>query len=267
MPEQGLLRLQQWMQGLVLGQGSLPERLSAHAAQWGFDEKSVVAAGGVASERRRLSVYTTGYRLRLLECLAADFPALRQFLGAALFEHFGDNFLQQHHSQSFTLSDLGELFATFLEASRPVDSAPYFALPAALARVERARHEVLRAPGLEETKQPEWLPDRFLFEPVQVQRSACCRALSTDFALKDFYEALLKEEAAALPALEESYLALGRVQYRLTLTALSAAEYQLLAVTTEPVPFYSLPLLTGCPAAELLPAIGRLHQQGLLALS
>ena len=243
---------QQWLQSLLLAPGPLPQRLAAQAAAWGFDEYSVVAAGGPATVRRRLGIYAAGYRQRLLDCLAADFPALRQLLGEGLFAHFGELYLGEHPSQSFTLFDLGEGFAEFLARTRPKNAAPYFRLPESIARIERARHEVLRAPGLEEAVAEEWTPERLLFEGRRLSLAPCCRLLELSFDLKEFYLALLRKEDAILPAEKPSWLALGRARYRLTIEALTEAEHCFLAACTAPRHFYELLAQSGIAAADAL---------------
>ena len=267
MPEQNLEQLQRWMQSLLLAPGPLPERLAAQAAHWGFSEADVVAPGGPATVRRRLNVYASGYRMRLLECLSADFPALEQFLGKDLFRRFGEAFLNEHPSRSYTLSELGTPFADFLRRTRPAGSAPQYALPEAIARVERARHEVLRAPGPEEEPQEEWTPARLLLEGATLRHPPCCRLLELPFELKVFYESLLRGEEAALPEPGAAYLALSRVRYRLTIVALGEAEYRLLRACAEPQPFYPLLQRAGLTAAEALPWLERFQQIGLIVLS
>lgn len=260
MPEPNLQQLQQWMQSLLLAQGPLPARLQAEAKR----AQTLVAGGGPAPVARRLQVYAAGYRMRLLECLSADFPALEQFLGKALFERFGNAFLDLHPSRSFTLFNLGAEFANYLNDTRPPGSTGFYALPAALARVERARNEALRAAGPEDAAPADWTPARLLLEGPALRRPECCRLLELPFALKDFYEALLHGEAPELPAEEPAWLALSRAQYRLTITVLTETEYRLLAACAEPQPFYRLAAQLGMPAAALLPLVLQLATQGLL---
>ena len=41
-----------------------------------------------------LAIYQRAYTARLLECLRADYPVLRQYLGTQLFDHFATEYIQ-----------------------------------------------------------------------------------------------------------------------------------------------------------------------------
>lgn len=76
-----LLDIQRWMMTAIASPGGLQNGL--HLAHKTFDlkEDEIVARSGDATPATRLGIYAQGYWLRLLECLRADFPALRYVMG------------------------------------------------------------------------------------------------------------------------------------------------------------------------------------------
>src|SRR5687767_5548499 len=93
MSEQPLSLLQHWMKTVVTEAGDLSEKLRAASRQHGLRAEEVVAEKRGLSAHERLGIYTRGYLLRLLECLRADFPALRGFVGDSVFDAFARAYL------------------------------------------------------------------------------------------------------------------------------------------------------------------------------
>ncbi|MCA1558687.1 MAG: DNA-binding domain-containing protein [Acidobacteria bacterium] len=155
MTEQRLSVLQQWMKAVVTERGGLPEKLRAASEQHGLRIENIVAEKRGLSAQKRMSIYTTGYVIRLLECLRADFPALRNFVGDAVFDAFAGAYIINQQPKSHSLFDLGASFPQFLEETKPKASqldaelTALLDLPAELAKLERARSEVMRARGTE----------------------------------------------------------------------------------------------------------------------
>jgi hypothetical protein len=149
MAEPDLADLQRWMQGAILGRAAPP----------GLDASSSAtprAQGGLTAAQR-LTLYARGYRARLMECLAAEFPCLRALAGEQVFELFAAGYIAERPSTDPSLYGLGAGFADYLEATRPAgDDGPgaLSALPADLARLDRARAEVQRAVGVERLAGP-----------------------------------------------------------------------------------------------------------------
>lgn len=134
-----LPNLQQWMQGRLL------DGLTVHA-----DEHVVCDARLAATAR--LEIYVHAYRQRLVECLRNEYPLLLALAGPTVFELFAQGYIAAKPSRSYTLYEFGAGFADYLEAARPLgDGTPQTveAIPAALARIERAKAEVSRARGWE----------------------------------------------------------------------------------------------------------------------
>src|SRR5436190_2135661 len=194
MTEQPLSLLQHWMKTVVTGRGGLPEKLRAAAREHGLKADDVVAEKRGLSSHERLGVYTSGYVLRLLECMRADFPALRGFVGDSVFDAFAKAYLISEPPQSPSLFDLSAGFPPFLEETKPKDSplqaelSALLDLPPELARLERARAEVLRARGTEnDPPRAQPLSPLAIFgEELTLQATPCLRLLELKFPLVDF---------------------------------------------------------------------------------
>lgn len=74
----------------------------------------VVASGPRAGAARRLGVYAEAYRLRLVEALGNDYPALRTVLGEAAFDDAMRAFIAAHPSRHPNLRWYGGEMAGFL---------------------------------------------------------------------------------------------------------------------------------------------------------
>src|SRR3954469_21540209 len=119
MTEQSLGLLQHWLKTVVTERGDLDEKLRVAAREHGLSAEEVVAEKRGISARERLGVYTGGYVLRLLECMRADFPVLRGFVGETVFDAFAKAYLIPRPPGSPSLYDLGAAFPRFLEETKP----------------------------------------------------------------------------------------------------------------------------------------------------
>jgi hypothetical protein len=77
-----------------------------------------------ASAAVRLDIYAQAYRLRLLEALATDFPALQALLGAAEFETAARRYIEAYPSRHFSLRWYGDRLAEFLRGTAPYCDRP-----------------------------------------------------------------------------------------------------------------------------------------------
>ncbi len=84
------------------------------------------------SAAARLAVYENAYRLRLLEALRTDFPALHTLAGDALFERLGRAYIDAHPSTHFSIRWFGRRLGDFLAASAPWRETPVLAEMAVL---------------------------------------------------------------------------------------------------------------------------------------
>lgn len=235
MTNSNLKTLQEWMQTLLTNRGNFQQKLFLTEAQFQLNAHKVIAQRQGLDAHARLRVYATGYVLRLLECLRADYPLLQAFMTDSVFNTFGQAYIEYHPSSSFTLFDLGANFPAFLAATRPQNipenQAAAFDFPYALALYERACLDVLRAKGLEgQLYQKNFSTfSNFLFEHERnIQAASCLVCLELDYPVLSVVQALKNNEIPEVPNFQKNYLALTRIQYRLKVMELTDWQYHFL---------------------------------------
>src|SRR5207244_275482 len=82
--------LQRWFANRVIDGDRALERSA-------IDE--VLTPGPALGPAERLHVYQYGYRARLVECLADDYPVLEQTLGESAFEALCNAYIEAHPSR------------------------------------------------------------------------------------------------------------------------------------------------------------------------
>jgi len=260
MTDHSLGVLQQWLTSVVTVPRDLPGKLQTARERHGVLLNEAVADRRGLSAEERVGIYARGYVLRLLECMRADFPALRGFTGDAVFDAFARAYIISRPSTSPSLSDLGAGFARFLEETKPKGAAGEIAalldLPPDLARLERARAEVHRAPGTERDESwTEPLSPLAVFDRT-VQATPCLRLLELRFPLVDFLKASDRGERPAAPEPRPSRVAVGRSNYRIHIEELEPWQHALLQACAQPVPAYEAArqaaIATGRDAGKVL---------------
>lgn len=225
----GLADVQAWMQVAILAD-------SAEGA------RRHVRDGNRLTAEARIGIYAGGYRLRLIECLRAEYPLLARLAGPTAFDLFCHGYIAGRPSRSYTLYEFGAGFADWLEASRPAGDGTRQAaeaVPAALARIERAKAEVLRAEGVEGL--PAGRDKPVLLQMLALAAPACrrpdsVRLLDLPF---DFTATLASPDGEAPPAWPvpvPSLLAVARTDYRLACHKLERWQYDWLASLPEDSP-------------------------------
>ena len=77
-----------------------------------------------ASAAERFAVYTEAYRLRLIEALAADYPALKECLGNKNFDRLARAYMDACPSAHFSIRWFGSRLPRFLADTSCYDSQP-----------------------------------------------------------------------------------------------------------------------------------------------
>jgi putative DNA-binding protein len=247
MSEQSLSVLEHWMKTVVVERGGLSEKLEAAARRHGLHAEDVVAERRGVSAHERLAVYTGGYVLRLLECMRADFPALRGFVGDSVFDAFAKAYVITMPPVSHSLYDLGADFPRFLEETKPknwtLDAgiSAMLELPPELARLERARAEVMRARGMEDDPPAaEHLSPFAVFgDGPALQATPCLRLLEMKFPLVEFLKSSDMGQRPEPPAPRTSLVAIGRSNYRLHVEEISPWQFAFLRACERPTSSYS----------------------------
>ena len=198
------------------------------------------------SARERLSVYTGGYVLRLLECMRADFPVLRGFVGDSVFDAFAKAYV-------ITMPPARPACMTSAQTSRDFwrrrnralnvstqNTGAMLDLPPELARLERARAEVMRARGTEDdppAAEP-LSPFAVFGEGPTLQATPCLRLLELKFPLVDFLRSSDIGERPEPPAPRASLVAVGRSNYRLHVEEISLWQFAFLRACERPTSSY-----------------------------
>ncbi|WP_193317334.1 HvfC/BufC N-terminal domain-containing protein [Janthinobacterium violaceinigrum] len=225
-----LAQLQAWFLTAMTAPGGAARGAQLAGERHGLTQEQVLkrARGGPAP----LHIHADGYVQRLLECLQADYPVLRKVMGDELFAFFARAYVWRHPSASATLYDLGGGFADFLAASQRDAGERQQALrfPVELARLERARSEAGRAPGLEKLAPP-MLPSglELLLGPMQQWRLApCARLLALSFPLCDYWQQAQAAPGDAVPAQPQAtpaFVAISRMHYRIVMQELQPWQF------------------------------------------
>jgi hypothetical protein len=97
----------------------LQRRFQDCVLQPGGTAAGLVTGDGRADAATRLGVYADAYRLRLLEVLGNDYPALRQLAGAGEFERIGRAYLEASPSLTPSVRWFGRHLPEFLRSAVP----------------------------------------------------------------------------------------------------------------------------------------------------
>ena len=187
----------------------------------------------------RLQIYGRAYFGRLLECLAAQFPAVRHAVGEEGFNGLAFGYLVDHPSKSYSLSTLGSSFDEYLTATRPPRSdetdpdKPDFAdFLIELARLERVYAEVFDGPG------PERSPDLNASElaglsPQEFADSrlifhSCVRLLTLRFPVHEYATAIRRGLEPTSPVARPIHLVVTRRDYIVRRFEVTKPQFQLL---------------------------------------
>ncbi|WP_162499798.1 HvfC/BufC N-terminal domain-containing protein [Mucilaginibacter terrigena] len=262
MVKQDTVLLQNWLRTVVMAPGFLKQKVGLANHRYRVNEHDVVSDEGTASIYARLNVYSSGYLLRLLDCMYADYAISKKFMGDDVFDGFAKAYLMYHPSTSFTLYDLGKAFPDFLDKTKPKpeegEDNSYFEIPAALARVERARQVAMRAPGTENDVPDVEVIDihDVLFKTVNIKIPECLQLLELDFPMKQFFGAVYREEEYELPSPQKTFMAISRKNYRVVMEEITEVQYRLLQECSTHTDLYSavsaLSANQNIPSAELL---------------
>lgn len=227
MAEPDLATLQHWMQSRIVAD-ALPGEAASRASA--LNARETIRGTAALPPQARLHIYARGYLLRLIECLRADFPVLHAMVGPQVFDLFATAYLTQHRSRSPSLFELGAGFADYLEATRPAEGAgrgTLEAIPASLARLERAMSEVSRAPGPEAQRSGALMtPAILLLAPdVRLRLPETVRLLRLDFDFTAALAAAGRGERPVQPPPQEVCVAVARSRYRVEVRTLAPARF------------------------------------------
>lgn len=262
MVKQDTAFLQNWLRTVVMAPGFLNQKIGLANHRYQVTELDIVSDEGNASVHARLNVYSTGYMLRLLDCMYADYAISKKFMGDELFDSFAKAYLMYHPSTSFTLYDLGEKFPEFLNKTKPQlpegEHSSAFDIPATLARVERARQVAMRARGTEDDIFDNDVTGvyQMFSTTLNIRIPECLQLLELDMPMKQFFEAVLLDKEYELPSAHKTFMAISRKNYRIMLDEITEMQYLLLQEFKKHTNLYdaiaALSTTRNLPSADLL---------------
>lgn len=227
LPPYPLLALQTWMQAAI----STPTNADLLARA----ESQLQSSAGLGT-RERLTIYQRSYQARLLQSFHAIFPGLLHVLGSPMLDAFALDFLRHRPPCNFSVNRVADGFAEHLQATRPPSEhgAPpdWSAFIIDLARLEIALLAVSDAHGMEGSEPPlaatvTELPDE-QFRNSRPRAAPCLRLLDCVFPVHAFLQSVMAKDAPLMPEARPTFLALTRVQYRLSSRELAPVQWQLL---------------------------------------
>lgn len=227
--------LQRWMQTVITHPDGIGAGINSASARRDIDVTSatveqVISRSRALNSLERLAVYGNAYYARLIECLAAEFPATRQAVGEEAFSGFVFGYLQEFPSTSYTLGDLGSRFPSYLSNSRPQrtgEDPDWADFVVDLATLERLYSDVFDGPG--EEHQPKLTAEDLQAIPpqqwgdVRLITAKSLRLIELRFPAQEYIASARQGHAAAIPSPQPTRLAINRREYivrRRTLTTL-----------------------------------------------
>lgn len=110
-----LAQLQHWFAESITGRVPIDQAvLAAPILNDVGDLERVVVGGPRLGALGRMAIHQHGYRARLVECLADDYPALQAALGDEAFERLVHGYAERHPSRSPSLNFFGRHVSGFL---------------------------------------------------------------------------------------------------------------------------------------------------------
>ncbi len=232
--------LQGWLQCVINTRGDLREKLCRANHGYQLNHNDIIADKRQIPAYKRLEIYTTGYVLRLLECMRADYPALISYWGEPMFDTFARAFIVTLPPQSYTLFEMSQRFPKFLKDTKPPDEVvpasqrALLDLPADIAELERTQLTVLRAKGLEKAP-PAPITSEFdlLNYALQIKAAPCLELLTLRFAVIGYLAELANGETPEPPPPKTTSIAISRVQYQLRAIELTQWQYHFLTISND----------------------------------
>jgi uncharacterized protein (UPF0276 family) len=222
----GLRGLQDFMVEAIIGTGAVVAAAG-----------SVFTRGPRLSARERFEIYQSGYRSRLVECLADDYPVLGQTLGEQRFEAICNAYIDCHPSHSPSLNAFGAQMSAFCRdqpSSGFEEASQFLADLAALewALVE-AIHAEIAAPfdfaSLRGVPIEAWSTARLV-------PSGAVRILRSEYPVNAYYQACRDGAPPSIPEPCASATAVYRQGLALWRTDLTPAMTQILEALLAEVP-------------------------------
>ncbi len=179
------------------------------------------------SARAHLGIYQESYRMRLQQCMAVQFAALKYALGDELFQLFVDQYIQAYPSDSYSLNHLGQHFACFLEETRPDAKRPVREnWPDFMIELADFEFSLNRLFDLEADDEGDVATEADFDE--QLKLLPVFALFQHQFPIMDYYQRYNNDERPELPFPKQSCSIVIRHRYRLGLFDLNFSQYRFL---------------------------------------
>jgi hypothetical protein len=233
--EQDLHRLQRWFAATV----THPHGVEHGAAAAGSAPERLVTASRSLSPAARLRIYADAYEVRLVQCLRADFPALRVALGDDVFDDFARAYIAAEPPRDYALALLGASFPQFLSRTRPGGGAAsgrpdWTDFVVELATLERTFREAFDDSGPEDAVLPaapdvDALSSAPDWRRIRVTPAPWLRLATFAFPVHRYMNRVRASLETPVPEPEATHLAISRHDYTVRFDELTQAQHALLA--------------------------------------
>ena len=105
----------------------IQQRFQDHVLDGGGAMPKLIACKSSADTQTRLDIYVNAYRLRLLEALKTDYPALQALAGDELFERIGHDYIDACPSTHYSIRYFGQHLAAFIADTPGYRESPVLA--------------------------------------------------------------------------------------------------------------------------------------------
>ncbi len=223
-----LANIQNWIQTTLVSRGNLDEKLALAKEKTGLSLDEMIYSTKGVSAYERFDIYASGYVLRILECMRADFPKLQFFLGENLFDTFAKAYIVSINSSSWNLYYLGAKFADFLKQTQPNVENPLVFIPSELAHIERMHVESLQDKGIENTIEKSGNFLDVFTKNIRLKQVSCLRIMKQSYDLYEFFLNIQALHSCEIPEKKENYLAITRKNYKVQMYNIEKWQYHFL---------------------------------------
>ena len=229
--------IQQWMQTVIMHPDGIPAGIVAAESVSGIsrtEAEHLILPSSRQTSRERLQIYHRAYFGRLIECLRAQFPAVRHAVGDEAFDGLAFGFLLKYPSTSYTLDRLSQSFDLFLENTRPVrvEQLDFADFVIELARLERVYREVFNGRGPESIRslQPADLEGLSAadFADCRLRGHECVRLMEFHFPVHEYTSSLRRGQIPLPPEPRPVLLVITRRNYVVRRYEVTRDQFELL---------------------------------------
>lgn len=176
------------------------------------------------TQQDQLNVYVSGYRQRLFDVTASDFPVLRTYLGDDRLDYILRDFVNHVPSSSFDAAKYPAQFPAFLRQHPQSDDIAF-----EISLLENAVAQLYHGPetpALEANHLRSLSPEELMDATLSLRTSL--ELFSFNHQINDFYSAVINQKTLAVPVQEKSFLAVFRHDDILWRLEIEQDEYALL---------------------------------------